>query len=206
MILIYTTNSLIKEAFAQMFSEVQDLQCVTSADALWQALPQAHVVCIDDSLEILQDILDKEYDVFVFFMTSSVLPIMHPNVTVVRKPIAAQAFKQQVLLTHRLRHTGSTLTFETPSFIFNASLKQLTDKETGNVISLTEKETEIITYLYKHRDEDITKEMLLKQIFDYKEGVETHTVETHIYKLRKKIGPNHRLLLNTEGQGYKLIL
>ena len=206
MILIYTANPLIKEAFTTMFSDTPDVQYCLSKPELLQALPQAHVVCVDDSLDVLQDILDKELDVFVFFITSSVLPITHPNVTVIRKPISAQAVKQQVLLTNRLRHTGSTLVFETPSFIFNASLKQLTDKDTGRVIALTEKETDIITYLYKHRNEDITKEQLLMQIFDYKEGVETHTVETHIYKLRKKIGPNHRLLLSTEDQGYKLIL
>lgn len=206
MILIYTPHSLIKDALMNMFADVPNVQCVLSKDELLQAVPNAQVVCIDDALDVLQDILDQELDAFIFFMTSSVLPITHPNVTVIRKPLSAQAFKQQVVLTERLRDTGSTLVFETPSFIFNATLKQLTDKDTGRAIPLTEKETDIITYLYKHRSEEITKEQLLMHIFDYKEGVETHTVETHIYKLRKKIGANHRLFLSTEDQGYKLIL
>ena len=206
MILIYTPNSLIKDAFMNMFAQASHVQCVQSKDDLIQALPNAHVVCVDDALDVLQDILDKELDIVIFFITSSVLPITHPNVTVVRKPLSAQSLTQQILLTDRLKNTGSTLSFETPSFIFNASLKQLTDKDTGRTISLTEKETDIITYLYQHRDENTTKEQLLMNIFDYKEGVETHTVETHIYKLSKKIGANHRLFLSTEDQGYKLIL
>ena len=53
-------------------------------------------------------------------------------------------------------------------------------------LKLTQKEVEIICYL-KNSDQDRSPENLQKEIWKHSEGVETHTVETHIYRLRKKI-------------------
>jgi DNA-binding response OmpR family regulator len=55
-------------------------------------------------------------------------------------------------------------------------------------------------------DRIISKEELLKEIFGYKEGVETHTVETHIYKLRQKINDDENGLIYTKEGGYTINL
>jgi DNA-binding response OmpR family regulator len=72
---------------------------------------------------------------------------------------------------------------------------------------LTEKETEILSYLYNTHPAPISRDILLKEVWGYTEGVTTHTVETHIYKLKQKViftsGEN---LLTTTEEGYSLHL
>ncbi len=73
-------------------------------------------------------------------------------------------------------------------------------------IRLTEKETNILKFLYRANDAVVAREVLLHEVWGYNVGVTTHTLETHIYRLRQKIEPdpsNARLLV-TESGGYRL--
>jgi DNA-binding response OmpR family regulator len=76
----------------------------------------------------------------------------------------------------------------------------------GGKIRLTEKETAILKYLYRAGDRIVTRDVLLSEVWGYNSGVTTHTLETHIYRLRQKIerDPSHAELLITEAGGYKL--
>ena len=56
----------------------------------------------------------------------------------------------------------------------------------GLSIKLTEKEIEIILYLYQNKTKHNVMD-LQKNIWHYSSDMETHTVETHVYRLRKKI-------------------
>lgn len=78
----------------------------------------------------------------------------------------------------------------------------------GDDISLTDREVDILAYLVRHRQAPVSRDMLLKNVWQYGEGVDTHTLETHIYRLRQKIeasADEPRLLLTVEG-GYRLHL
>jgi len=78
----------------------------------------------------------------------------------------------------------------------------------GEDIALTDREVDILAYLVRHRQAPVSREMLLKNVWQYQEGVDTHTLETHIYRLRQKIeasADEPRLLLTVEG-GYRLHL
>ena len=73
-------------------------------------------------------------------------------------------------------------------------------------LKLTEKETEIILYLYEtKKNHDVAD--LKKNIWRYSAGMETHTVETHIYRLRKKILKNFddRNFIVSQKDGYQII-
>jgi DNA-binding response OmpR family regulator len=76
----------------------------------------------------------------------------------------------------------------------------------GAKVRLTEKETAILKYLYRAGDRIVTRDVLLSEVWGYNSGVTTHTLETHIYRLRQKIerDPSHAELLVTESGGYKL--
>jgi DNA-binding response OmpR family regulator len=76
----------------------------------------------------------------------------------------------------------------------------------GAKVRLTEKETAILKYLYRAGDRIVTRDILLSEVWGYNSGVTTHTLETHIYRLRQKIerDPSHAELLVTESGGYKL--
>ncbi len=74
-------------------------------------------------------------------------------------------------------------------------------------VRLTEKETNILKFLYHSQEGVVAREVLLHEVWGYHAEVTTHTLETHIYRLRQKIEPdptNVRLLV-TESGGYRLV-
>ena len=78
--------------------------------------------------------------------------------------------------------------------------------ETEKKIRLTEKETAILKYLLRVGDKTVPRETLLDEVWGYNAGVTTHTLETHVYRLRQKIepDPSNAQLLITEPGGYRL--
>ena len=74
-------------------------------------------------------------------------------------------------------------------------------------IRLTEKEVAILDHLHSAEGEVVGREELLDEVWGYNEGVTTHTLETHIYRLRQKIedDPSEARLLVTEPGGYRLV-
>ncbi len=96
-------------------------------------------------------------------------------------------------------------TFRLGPYEFRPAAKLLID-EKDRKIRLTEKETNILKYLYRAGGKPVGREELLSEVWGYNANVTTHTLETHIYRLRQKIEPdpaNARLLL-TESGGYRL--
>ena len=95
--------------------------------------------------------------------------------------------------------------FRLGAYEFRPAAKMLVD-EKARKIRLTEKETNILKYLYRAGEKTVSREELLAEVWGYNAGVATHTLETHVYRLRQKIEPdpaNARLLLTEQG-GYKL--
>lgn len=76
----------------------------------------------------------------------------------------------------------------------------------GEPVRLTEKETAILACLKQSGEKPVTREELLTRVWSYADGVETHTLETHIYRLRQKIekDPSRPDILLTEEDGYRL--
>jgi DNA-binding response OmpR family regulator len=78
--------------------------------------------------------------------------------------------------------------------------------EKGSKLKLTEKETAILRYLYRAGRKPVPREVLLQEVWGYNSQVTTHTLETHIYRLRQKIeaDPANARILMTEPGGYRL--
>ncbi len=96
--------------------------------------------------------------------------------------------------------------FKIGPFTFRPGAKQLSNED-GRKIRLTEKESAILKYLYRAGEKPVSRTILLHEVWGYRSDISTHTLETHIYRLRQKIEPNpseSRLLLTVPG-GYKLI-
>ncbi|MFH1157455.1 MAG: winged helix-turn-helix domain-containing protein [Pseudomonadota bacterium] len=92
-------------------------------------------------------------------------------------------------------------------YVFKPQEKSLTPAE-GEEIALTDREADILAYLVRHRGRPVSRDELLKNVWQYQEGVDTHTLETHIYRLRQKIevsADDPSVLLTVEG-GYSLHL
>ncbi len=90
-------------------------------------------------------------------------------------------------------------------YTFRPSAKVLID-EAGKRVRLTEKETNILKFLYRS-GETVPRETLLHEVWGYNPAVTTHTLETHIYRLRQKIEPTpgQAQILITETGGYRLV-
>lgn len=120
-------------------------------------------------------------------------------------------FKFAVLLAriraHLRQHEQSEdAVFAIGRYSFRPAAKLMVD-ERGGKVRLTEKETSILKFLYRAGEKPITRDVLLHEVWGYNSGVTTHTLETHIYRLRQKIerDPSNAELLVTEAGGYKLV-
>ncbi len=83
--------------------------------------------------------------------------------------------------------------------------KEIKSSFTGNVVKLTEKEVAVLKYLYQISPASAGKEELLENVWEYNSDVTTHTIETHIYRLRQKVEQNSgSQLIITENNGYRL--
>ncbi|MBV5266871.1 response regulator transcription factor [Pinisolibacter aquiterrae] len=123
----------------------------------------------------------------------------------------AKPFKFAVLLAriraHLRQHEQTEdAVFTIGRYTFRPSSKLLVE-EKGGKVRLTEKETAILKYLYRAGDKAVSRDVLLHEVWGYNSGVTTHTLETHIYRLRQKIerDPSNAELLVTEAGGYKLV-
>ncbi|MBC2861425.1 MULTISPECIES: response regulator transcription factor [Stappia] len=123
----------------------------------------------------------------------------------------AKPFKFAVLLARLRAHLRSheqseDAVFTIGRYSFRPAQKLMTD-ETGAKIRLTEKETSILKFLYRAGEKPVTRDVLLTKVWGYNSGVTTHTLETHIYRLRQKVerDPSNAELLVTEAGGYKLV-
>src|SRR5579872_7347420 len=119
-------------------------------------------------------------------------------------------FKFNVLLAHiraqlRSHEQSEDAVFRIGPYEFRPAAKLLVDAKQKKV-RLTEKETSILKYLYRAGEKPVSREELLAEVWGYNAGVTTHTLETHVYRLRQKIereAGGARLLL-TESGGYRL--
>lgn len=91
-------------------------------------------------------------------------------------------------------------------YSFHPSAKMLIEMETERKIYLTERETSLLKYLYRTGNRPVPRQALLNQVWGYNTDVKSHTIETHIYRLRQKIEPNptRAQFLLTESEGYRL--
>lgn len=119
-------------------------------------------------------------------------------------------FKFSVLLARIRAHLRSheqseDALFRIGPYEFRPATKVLLDEQ-GRKVRLTEKETSILKYLYRAGDKPVQRDELLREVWGYNANVSTHTLETHIYRLRQKIetDPQHAKLLLTDLGGYRL--
>jgi DNA-binding response OmpR family regulator len=120
-------------------------------------------------------------------------------------------FRMAVLLArvraHLRQHDQSDdAIFAIGPYKFQPAAKMLMMGEGQRKIRLTEKEAAILKYLYRVGNKTVSRETLLGEVWGYNAGVTTHTLETHIYRLRQKIeaDPAQVRLLITEPGGYRL--
>ena len=124
----------------------------------------------------------------------------------VTKPFKFPVLLARIRAQLRQHEQSEEAIFQLGPYTFKPSAKLLITED-DKKIRLTEKETNILKFLYRAAAGVVPRDTLLHEVWGYNAGVTTHTLETHIYRLRQKIEPdpaNARLLV-TESGGYRLV-
>ncbi len=124
----------------------------------------------------------------------------------VTKPFRFVVLLARIRAQLRQHEQSEDATFTVGPYLFKPSQKLLSTED-GQKIRLTEKEAAIIRYLYRADQKVVTRDVLLEEVWGYNSGVTTHTLETHVYRLRQKIerDPSNAEILVTENGGYKIV-
>lgn len=123
------------------------------------------------------------------------------------KPVRAGAILDTLRKEQSVyERAAETLTFQ--GYVLQTLTGELTHQTSKTALRLTEKEVRILTTLIEAKGEPVARQKLLGSVWGYSEKIETHTLETHIYRLRQKIEKDPALpaILMTSEDGYKIIL
>jgi DNA-binding response OmpR family regulator len=145
----------------------------------------------------------------IMFITHSDASNVDNNLSIEANEYITKPFKYPTLLKSielQLRQFGKKedTQHKIGSYVFKPNSKVLESKNKS--IRLTEKENDILKFLYKNLKTIVSREILLHEVWGYNSKVTTHTLETHIYRLRQKIefDPANACFLITETGGYRL--
>ena len=155
------------------------------------------------SSAFIKEFHEKNPHLMIFLLIDShtKIPTFPFPIKVLERPLSLKILKSQ--LSEPMEKSILVLN----EFKLYMNSRRLVHYEPSRSCILTEKETEILAYLYNTHPAPVSRDILLKEVWGYTEGVTTHTVETHIYKLKQKViftsGEN---LLTTTEEGYSLHL
>ena len=124
---------------------------------------------------------------------------------VIEKPFRIQFFIKKIDFVLAKISGSSDVSYRIGPFVFFPENKVIKFNDQPD-IDLTEKEVSILKCLLSHGKESVDREKLLKQVWNYNLGVTTHTLESHIYRLRQKLetDPSIPRLIISEGGGFKI--
>ncbi|MBL6454396.1 response regulator transcription factor [Belnapia sp. T6] len=124
----------------------------------------------------------------------------------IAKPFRLPELLARVRAQLRVFDNSEDAVFTIGPYMFRPSAKLLLEPARNRKIRLTDKESAILKFLYRAGGKPVPRQVLLNEVWGYNSAVTTHTLETHVYRLRQKIEPDptHTRLLLTEAGGYKL--
>jgi DNA-binding response OmpR family regulator len=124
----------------------------------------------------------------------------------VTKPFRVAVLLARIRTQLRQHEASEDAIFTIGPYTFRPSSKLFLNPK-GNKVRLTDKETSILRYLYRAGQQAVSRETLLREVWGYNSGVTTHTLETHIYRLRQKIEKDAAapVILVTDSRGYRLV-
>ncbi|MBE6451910.1 MAG: hypothetical protein E7012_00260 [Alphaproteobacteria bacterium] len=166
---------------------------------------KADIVIIDEDISLFAQ---KELNLPIFLFSSATENIsdIRQNIHIISKPAKLSYFLDELHSCINRFENKSEGYIYFNRYEVRPIAKEIINLRNQEVTKLTEKEVAIIKYLYKNQDRLVSKNDLLQEVWEYSPDVSTHTIETHIYRLRQKVehdSPDDQLILTVEG-GYRL--
>ncbi|MGF1554448.1 MAG: response regulator transcription factor [Paracoccaceae bacterium] len=222
-ILIVDDDDDLREALAEqlvMIDEFDVFEASTGADGIERAKAEMHdLVILDvglddlDGREVCRIMRRQGIKCPILMLTGQasdadqILGLESGANDYVTKPFKFPVLLARIRAQLRQHEQSEDAVFAIGPYSFRPGAKLLTTED-DRKIRLTEKETNILKFLYRSGGRTIDRETLLREVWGYNAGVTTHTLETHVYRLRQKIeaDPTEARLLLTEAGGYRLDL
>lgn len=168
---------------------------------------QADIIVIDENMKLLENNAAKDNKAPVILLSGFGKTLEGIGVSqVIEKPFFLSSFLDSIKASIHIFENSADGALEFNQYILYPIRKEIMNLRNNELIKLTEKEVSIIKYLYKNKDKIISKSDLMKEVWGYALDAATHTVETHIYRLRQKVEHEDeaaQLILTSEG-GYQL--
>ncbi len=221
-ILLVDDDDDLREALSEQLVMTEDFdvfEAQTGAEAIQKAKAQLHdLVILDvglpdtDGRELCRLMRKQGVKCPIVMLTGqtsdadTILGLDSGANDYVTKPFRFPVLLARIRAQLRTHEQSEDAVFQLGPYSFRPAMKLLVD-ERERKIRLTEKETNILKFLYRAQDGVVPRDVLLHEVWGYNAGVTTHTLETHIYRLRQKIEPdpsNARLLVTEQG-GYRLV-
>ena len=212
-ILIYEKDRNLNSIFSEQFSynKTYKLILINDKEIFFKTIKEKkchiYIINLDTLVEEAQSFIDvfniKNHYKNTIFLHSNLdndFLIKHKNnFTFIKKP-----FKIYFLLEHIKKilsnpNSKNLNIFLMKNLVFIPNEKIIMNLDTNNKERLTEKETQILELLHKNQNYEILKKNLLTALWGINENINTHTLETHIYRLRQKLNklePNLAFSLN----------
>ena len=146
---------------------------------------------ISDSLKTLKEIeVKKTKNILIIFNNSS---DRYNNKSLINYKFVVKPFTLRNLFSiligfySNLNDSDEPKIFLMKHLSFKKNKKIIINEKTKEFVHLTEKEASLMKHLYEYKNQVISKKDLLNNVWDFNEKINTHTLETHIYRLKKKI-------------------
>lgn len=221
-ILIIDDDEILRESLSEQFSLYEEF-IVQSAASATEGVKIARAEHIDllimdvglpdmDGREAVKLLRKNGYKSPIIMLTGhdsdsdTILGLESGANDYVTKPFRFGVLLARVRAHLRQHEHSEDAVFKIGHYTFRPSSKIL-QREDQSKVRLTEKETSILKFLLRAGEQVVGRDVLLHEVWGYNSGVTTHTLETHIYRLRQKIerDPSNAEILVTETGGYKLV-
>lgn len=168
---------------------------------------QADIIVVNENIKLLENNTAKDNKAPVILLSGFGDISENAGVSqVIEKPFFLSSFLDSLKASIHLFENSDEGVLEFNQYVLYPIRKEILNLRSSEVIKLTEKEVSIIKHLYKNKGKIISKNDLMKEVWGYAADATTHTVETHIYRLRQKVEHENteaQLILTSEG-GYQL--
>ncbi len=164
----------------------------------------ADIIVVDENLGLIKNI-EKNKNVPIIYLGKEDCSDAKVQKSI-QKPFGLSNFLDVLKSSINIFENSSEGSIEFDKYILYPSRKEIYNKKLKIAVKLTEREVAIIKYLYKNAGKFVAKADLMQEVWEYSPDVATHTVETHIYRLRQKVeqeGVDSQFISTSEG-GYKL--
>lgn len=222
-ILLVDDDAPLRMALAdqlELHEEFETSQCETGSDALIALEADNYdAVLLDvglpdmDGREVCRALRRKGVHTPVIMLTAlegeadTILGLDSGANDYVTKPFRVGVLLARLRSQLRQYELSEDASFPVGPYTFRPAAKTLHHNGEDRDVTLSDKESAILKYLYRAGDAMVTCDTLYSEIWDYNAALMTHTLQTHIYRLRQKIeeNPSQPVILVSEPGGYRLV-